>query len=220
MTTGSSRVDTGRSSRGRAVRRLALEIGIALVLVMLVRAFVAQSYVVPSASMEPTVRTGDRVVVLKAFGGRDVARGDVIVFDGTETFAAADRATFMSDGLLGRTLSAVADGLSVDLGEQDYLKRVAGVGGDRVTCTPADGLVVDGEPVDESYLPDGAAACETPYDVEVPPEHLFVLGDNRPESSDSSDRLGNPGGGMVPLDDVVGTVTYRYWPLDAVGGVG
>lgn len=205
----------GRSSR--AFRRVALEVGVALLLVMLVRAFVAQSYYVPSASMEPTVRTGDRVVVLRT---SDVARGDVVVFDGTETFAQADRTTFMSDGLLGRTLSGVADALSIDLGEQDYLKRVAGVGGDRVSCTPEEGLVVGGEPVDEPYLPEGTAACDIPFDVEVPPDHLFMLGDNRGESADSRAHLGHPGGGMVPVDDVVGTVALRYWPLDAVGGLG
>ncbi|WP_338538403.1 signal peptidase I [Janibacter terrae] len=201
----------------RPARRLMLEIAVAVLLVMLVRAFVMQSFHVPSSSMEPTIAPGDRVVVTK-IGASRVERGDVIVFDGTDTFAAADRTPFVSDGFVGRTLSAVASTLSIDLGEQDFLKRVAGVGGDRVACTPERGLVVNGEVVPEPYLARGTRACGTPFDVEVPPGRLFVLGDNRGDSVDSRSHLGDPGGGMVPVDDVVGHVAWRYWPMDRIGG--
>lgn len=203
----------------RPARRLLLEIGIAVLLVVLLRAFVMQSFHVPSGSMEPTIMPGDRVVVTK-IGAGEVERGDVIVFDGTDTFAAADRTPFASDGVIGRTLSAIASTLSIDLGEQDFLKRVAGVGGDRVTCTPDDGLQVDGQPVDEPWLEPGTTACDTPFDVTVPQGRLFVLGDNRGDSADSRAHLGDPGGGMVPVDDVVGHVAWRYWPLDRIGGFG
>lgn len=203
----------------RPARRLMLEIAVGVLLVMLLRAFVMQSFHVPSPSMEPTIAPGDRVVVTK-IGASQVERGDVIVFDGTDTFAAADRTPFVSDGFVGRTLSALASTLSIDLGEQDYLKRVAGVGGDRVSCTPGRGLVVNGRAVPEPYLAPGTRACDTPFDVEVPPERLFVLGDNRGDSADSRSHLGDPGGGMVPVDDVVGHVAWRYWPMDRIGGFG
>lgn len=203
-------------SRYAGFLRLALELAVAVVLVMLVRALVAQSYFVPTPSMEPTIRTGDRVVVLKP---GEVSRGDIVVFDGSATFAAADRTSYMSDGLLGRTLSGAADMVGVDLGEQDFLKRAVGLGGDRVSCTPEGGLVVNDEQVPEPYLAPDVAACDTPFDVAVPEGHLFVLGDNRPQSADSRAHLGDPGGGMVPQDDVVGRVVLRYWPLDAVGGI-
>lgn len=202
--------------RRRGFRRLAVEIGVALVLVMLVRALLAQSYFVPSASMEPTVMTGDRVVVVKT---TTVQRGDLVVFDGTDTFAAADRSPYMSDGIIGSILGGVADLLGVNLGEQDFLKRVAATGGQQISCTPDGGLVVDGESVAEPYLAEGVAACEVPFDVTVPEGHYFMLGDNRPESADSRAHLGSPGGGMVPEDDVVGTVELRYWPLGDVGPV-
>lgn len=202
----------------RPARRLLLEIGVAVLLVMLLRVFVIQSFHVPSESMAPTIAPGDRVVVTKV-GASQVERGDVIVFDGTTTFAAADRTPFASDGLIGRTLSSIASTLSVDLGEQDFLKRVAGVGGDHVTCTPGGGLVVNDEAVAEPWLEPGEMACDTPFDVKVPQGRLFVLGDNRSNSADSRSHLGDPGGGMVPVDDVVGHVAWRYWPLERVGGV-
>lgn len=202
----------------RPARRWLLEIGVAVLLVMLLRIFVMESFHVPSDSMAPTIEPGDRVVVTK-IGASDIARGDVIVFDGTDTFAVADRTPFASDGLIGRILSGAASTLSIRLGEQDFLKRVAGVGGDHLTCTPEGGLVVNGDQVTEPWLEPGTAACDTPFDVEVPQGRLFVLGDNRSDSADSRAHLGDPGGGMVPVEDVVGHVSWRYWPLDRLGGL-
>ena len=203
----------------RGFRRLLVQIGVAVLLLVLLRAFVVESFHVPSASMAPTVAAGDRVVVTKVAASQ-VERGDIIVFDGSDTFAVADRTPFVSDGFIGRSLQAISSALSIDPGEQDFLKRVAGVGGDDVSCTPKTGLVVNDSPVAEPWLPDGGSACSTPFEVTVPPGRLFVLGDNRSSSSDSRDHLGDPGGGMVPVDDVVGHVAWRYWPLERIGGVG
>lgn len=200
----------------RRGRGLLLQIGVGVLLLVLLRAFVIQSFHVTSASMEPTVTAGDRIVVTK-IGAGTVERGDVIVFDGTDTFAGGGSAP---GGAFGRALSAAASTLSLDLGEQDYLKRVAGVGGDALSCTPEGGLVVNGDRVAEPWLPPGEKACATPFDVEVPPERLFVLGDHRSGSADSRSRLGSPGGGMVPVEDVIGHVAWRCWPPDRIGGVG
>ena len=71
----------------------------------------------------------------------------------------------------------------------------------------------------EPWLAPDTAACEFPFDVEVPQGRLFVLGDNRSDSADSRAHLGDPGGGMVPVEDVVGHVSWRYWPLDHLGGL-
>lgn len=202
----------------RPARRLLLEIGVGVLLLVLLRAFVIQSFHVPSGSMEPTIRPGDRVVVTK-FGAGTVERGDVIVFDGTATFAKGTSTLSTPGGRLGRALAASASAFSIDLGEQDYLKRVAGVGGDTVSCTPDRGLVVNDTPVAETWLAPAEVPCEHPFEVAVPPGRLFVLGDNRSQSADSRSHLGDPGGGMVPLEDVIGHVVWRYWPLDRMGGL-
>ncbi|MGW6761967.1 signal peptidase I, partial [Streptomyces sp. NPDC055008] len=148
--------------------------GLALVVVLLlVSRFVAQPFGIPSASMEPALHVGDRVMVDKLayrFGG-EPRRGDVVVFDGTGYF-----------------------------GDGDYIKRVVGVGGDRVRCCAKDGrLTINGKPVTEPFLHAGDTPSDVAFDIVVPAGRLFVLGDHRADSADSRDHLGSPGGGMIPL---------------------
>ena len=208
--------DAGTGSR--RVSRLVLEVVAAVVVMVLLRAFVVQSFYVPSESMEPTVLPGDRVVVNRLVDGADVRRGDIIVFDGTETFGGPDRSAYEAPGVIGRTLSALQRAVGIDPGEKDYLKRVVGIGGDQVRCCTPDGrLELNGAALDERYLPAGVAASDVSFDVTVPTGKLWVLGDNRAESSDSRAHLGDPGGGMVPVEDVVGRVALRYWPLSRWG---
>ncbi|MDF2143981.1 signal peptidase I [Knoellia sp. p5-6-4] len=194
--------------------------GIALLVMMLVRAFLVQSFYVPSASMEPAITPGDRILVDKTAGADDLRRGDVVVFDGTRSFAVADRSPQQADGLVGRVLGGAASLFGVDLAEQDYVKRIVGLPGDRVLCCDAQGrLTVNGRAVEEDYLPEGTKPSETTFDVTVPAGRLWLMGDNRSNSADSRAHLGDPGGGMVRTDDVVGRATAIYWPLDRLGGL-
>ncbi|MEY9966389.1 signal peptidase I [Streptacidiphilus sp. MAP12-16] len=192
----------GARSRSSAVRRLLRDLGLlggicALVLV-LVNAFVAQPFVIPSGSMEGALRIGDRVVVDKlAYRFSAPQRGDVVVFDG--------RGSFVDAGV-------------VDAGDgsgDDFVKRVIGVGGDTVTCCDTKGrLSVDGVPLDEGgYLYPGDAPSAIHFSIKVPAGRLFVLGDHRSVSRDSRDHLGEPGGGMVPVDKVTGRVDWVVFPL-------
>lgn len=167
--------------------RFTLALLTCLVFLLLLSTFVVRPFVIPSGSMEPGLRIGDRVLVNKLayrFGARP-SRGDVVVFDGTGYF-----------------------------GHADYVKRVVGVGGDHVVCCDREGRIeVNGRPVDETgFLHPGNSASDVPFDVVVPDGRLFLLGDHRARSSDSRDHLGSPGGGMVPVDDVVGRADWIVWP--------
>ncbi|MFD5950655.1 signal peptidase I [Streptomyces collinus] len=168
--------------------RITLTLLVCLLFLLLLSTFVLRPFQIPSGSMEQGLRIGDRVLVNKLayrFGAVP-QRGDIVVFDGTGYF-----------------------------GHADYIKRVVGVGGDRVVCCDREGRIqVNGRPVDESgFLYPGDSPSAVPFDVVVPGGTLFVLGDHRSDSSDSRDHLGSPGGGMVPVGDVVGRADWIVWPF-------
>ncbi|MEK8225066.1 signal peptidase I [Oerskovia sp. M15] len=99
--------------------------------------------------------------------------------------------------------------LPQDTGEH-LIKRVVGLPGDAVVCCDAQGRVsVNGRAIDESYIKPGSVPSQDPFDTVVPEGMLFVMGDNRQHSADSRYNTGNPGGGFVPIDNVVGTAFVR-----------
>src|SRR5688500_5938334 len=151
-TSASADDPVGPDARRRGPSWLAM-LGVALLLMVLVRGFLVQSFYVPSGSMEPTIEPGDRILVNKLVTGDDLRRGDVVVFDGTDTFAVAERAPRRDDGPIGRALDEGADLLGIDLGQQDFVKRVIGLPGDHVACCDRQGrITVNGSALDERYL--------------------------------------------------------------------
>lgn len=189
---------------------------IALVVMALVRSLLVQSFFIPSASMEPGLVPGDRILVSRLTPGPiALQRGDVIVFDGTHSFALAPAPAPAGSGAIGRALGSVASALSISGTDSDYVKRVVGLPGDHVMCCDRDGrLTVNGVAVHEPYLFPGDAASDLTFDVIVPAGRLWVMGDHRSDSADSRAHLGDPGGGMVRLEDVIGRAVAIYWPLD------
>lgn len=194
----------------------------AVTLTVLISVFVAQPFLIPSGSMADTLHPGDRVIVNKLayrFGG-EVQRGDVIVFDGTGSFVQEDEEESGTGTLAGllRTVGGVL-GLVSSTGNA-YVKRVIGVGGDSVRCCDGQGRIeVNGEPVNESYVYAGDKASDVAFDVEVPAGRLWVMGDHRSDSVDSREYLGSPGGGTVPVDEVIGRVEWITWPPGRWGSV-
>jgi signal peptidase I len=205
-----------RRARGRVAsgaRGNALVRASAIQLSWLVKTLVVQAFVIPSSSMHDTLLEGDRVLVSRLVPAPfDVHRGDVVVFadpGGWLTPEEAPRASAVQGAL-------AAVGLAPQQSTGHLIKRVIGLPGDRVAAA-GDGspVTVNGVPVDESaYLAAGVGPSDIPFDVTVPDGALWVLGDNRSSSRDSRWHQGDPGGGAVPVADVVGTAFAVPWPFD------
>ncbi|CAM3447691.1 signal peptidase I [Nocardioides dubius] len=144
---------------------------------------------ITSDSMSPGLRTGDRVITAPLREGP--ARGDVVVFTPPEAWRSA-----YSRWQQGRTAP------------ERMVKRVVAIGGDDVECCAADGrLVVNGEALTEPYLAEEPGRGNTPtYRITVPAGRLWLLGDNRDDSFDSSIVRALTGQGAVTQDAVTGRV--------------
>ena len=211
--TPAPRVDP-RRSRHRAL----LLTGGALVLMLMVRGFLVQSFFIPSGSMEPTLEPNDRILVNKIAVESSLQRGDLVVFDGSRTFAPDAAGGSEDRSAMGKALGEMASLFSIQTSQSDYVKRVVGLPGDHVVCCDANELIaVNSVPVDEPYLYPGDQPSDLTFDVTVPAGRVWLMGDHRSVSADSRAHLGDPGGGMVRLDDVIGRAAMIYWPPNRVG---
>jgi signal peptidase I len=206
---------SGRSGGG-ALREIALIIVVALVLSAIVRTFVFQAFWIPSGSMEDTLLREDRILVSKITTQvSGIERGEVIVFQDPSDWLAPVPDT---GSALQRTVRDGLEfvGLAPRRGDRDLVKRVIGVGGDRVVCCDEQGRVtVNGQPLDEtSYLYPGDKPSEEAFDVTVPAGRLWVMGDHRSASGDSRVHLDDPAGPFVPESNVVGRAMWIVWPAD------
>ncbi|MFN0026464.1 MAG: signal peptidase I [Acidimicrobiales bacterium] len=191
-----------RTRRAQNQRRAALEwvvaIVVAVVVAVIIKNWVAQTFVIPSASMRNTLLEGDRVMVSKlAYRFGDISRGDVIVFHNPDC---ANQQSFCEYAQL--------------------IKRVVGVPGDQVTTVEGQ-LLVNGKALPEPYLMPGssttmAGSCDRYGEgelVTVAAGTLLVMGDNRNSSKDG--RCFGP----VTFDSVIGRAELRVWPVNRIGGL-
>ena len=214
----------GRRTAGTAGRRprkkrsfwreFPILVVVALVLAVIIKTYAIQAFFIPSGSMENTLEINDRVLVNKlVYDVRGIHRGNIVVFNGDGSWdpgtppANANFAEKFVDGFA----SMFGFGHPGDI----LIKRVIGLPGDRVACCDAQGRVtVNGVPLTEqSYLYPGDSPSEIRFNIVVPPGRLWVMGDHRLISDDSRDHLGDPGGGTVPENAVIGRAFVIIWPL-------
>lgn len=186
--------------------------------VLLITTFIAKPFSIPSGSMEDTLQVGDRVLVNRVvYHLRPIERGDIVVFDGSGSFV--EESDVPQRNPIVAALTWVGQSFGVVAPDStDFVKRVIGVGGDHVVCCDAQGRVtVNDVPLEEQeYIYAGDAPSDVAFDVIVPQGTLWVMGDHRSNSADSRFHLGDPGGGMVPVDRVVGRTMNVLWPFDRV----
>ena len=184
--------------RGSFWRELPILIGVAILVAVLVRAFVLQTFYIPSPSMEHTLNVLDRVLVNKlVYDFRDPRRGEIIVF------------------------KAPADWQSGSEGE-DFIKRIIGVGGDTVVCCDKQQrLVINGHSLDEPFVYRDADGTQDPaadesFSITVPAGRIWVMGDHRSASGDSLEHWEQTQDiteATIPQKSIVGRAFTIFWPV-------
>jgi len=184
--------------RGSFWRELPILLGVAILVAVLVRAFVLQTFYIPSPSMEHTLNVLDRVLVNKlVYDFRDPKRGDIIVFKAPDDWQSG------------------AEG-------EDFIKRIIGTPGDNVVCCDAqERLVVNGVSLDEPFIfrdADGNQdpAADRKFNITVPKDRLWVMGDHRSASGDSLEHYEETSDiqeATIPEKSVVGRAFTVFWPL-------
>lgn len=204
------RVTTGGGPRGEDTdtdRRIPALVEIPLLLIgaivvtLLVKAFLAQAFYIPSASMEPQLKENDRVVVSRtAYRLHDPNRGDIVVFPSPAVPAEEES---LVEGIFHDILESVA---LRDPGDRELIKRIVGLPGETIEAREGH-LLIDGVPLVEPYIPDGVTTSDF-GPVTVPEDRVFVMGDNRGNSHDSR----FPDIGPIEIDTIVGRAIARVWP--------
>jgi signal peptidase I len=202
------KVPRPQSTAGAFVELVAI-VAFAIGLALLIQAYVVKPYQIPSPSMVPTLEVGQRVLVNRmSYQFGDPSINDIVVFhpplgaDGPGPTCGAPRET-------GQACSRPV----AEESETNFIKRIVAGPGD--TLSIRNGVpVVNGEPAEEDFIKpcEGfGEGCDLRKEITIPPEHYFMMGDNRGSSDDS--RFWGP----IPEDSIIGKAFATYWPPDRIG---
>jgi signal peptidase I len=205
-----ARSETRSKSTSSSIVELVVIVAIALGLALVIQAFIVKPYRIPSASMEPTLTIGQRVLVNRIgmhFGGPHV--GEIAVFHPPKD---------AEQEVCGPVPHMVAPGGSAcsapepEHSNVNFIKRVVAGPGDTIFIREGH-VIRNGKPENDSYIRACGARseCNFPTPIKIPPGHWFMMGDNRGESDDS--RFWGP----VPTGWIIGQAFATYWPPDRIG---
>lgn len=209
-------------SKGKEILEWVYCILIAIVIVIIVKTFVGVPTVVKQCSMYPTLKPNERLWLNRwcVTCNYEPKRGDIITFEApTERYIDSNHIDYENpvavynykpDGIIAKFVYN-----TLEIGKTSYIKRVIGLPGDHVQIKNGS-VYINSEKLNESYLQDYVVteALEGLFiDITVPDGTIYVLGDNREESTDSR-RFG-----CVPIDKVESKAAFRFWPLNKIGGI-
>lgn len=186
---------------------------IAYAIYLIINYFIGTIAGVKQASMYPTCKDGDRVIISRrTLFNKKINKGDIVIVEAPidveekqNEYAVYENKTgmdFFTYNIMG-------------LGKKSYIKRVIATGGDHIYISETGEVYINDELQQEEYLTEG---LKTPrlgdfYDVIVPEGYAFLMGDNRKGSKDSREF------GIVPLSKIEGKVWIRIWPLNKIGKI-
>ena len=191
-----------------AIVELVVIVGFAVGLALLIQAFVVKPYQIPTGSMKPTLEIGQRVLVQRvSYHFSDPEIGDIVVFHPPEGADENERCG-VEPLPPGEACPMPVD----EPDETNFIKRVVATPGDTLSIDNGH-AIVNGEPIEDDFIAQcgRGQGCNLPKEITIPPDHYFMMGDNRGSSDDS--RFWGP----VPSDWIIGKAFATYWPPDRLG---
>jgi signal peptidase I len=202
----------GKRSPAGSALEFVLIVVVALGLALGIQAFLVKPFRIPSGSMEPTLDVGQRVLVSRVnYHVGDPGRGDVVVFKppvGADDNRNECGVPNFEPPARGQPCPRATRARS----DQNFIKRIVGEPGDRLKVVGGR-VYIDGKRQNEPFIqPDEACdICNLPKEITIPPDHFFMMGDNRGASADS--RFWGP----VHEDQLIGQAFFTYWPPKRIG---
>ena len=195
-----------KKSTSGSLIELVMIVAVALGLALAIQAFLIKPFRIPSESMVPTLEVNQRVLVDRvSFRFSDPHRGDIVVFKPPR---GADLNTCGVDHPDNQPCPEPTN----DRSDTNFIKRVVGEPGDRLKVVGG-AVYIDGKKQNEDFarLDDSCGICNLEKEVTIPPDHYFMMGDNRGESADSREW------GPVPKKWIIGNAFATYWPPKRIG---